>query len=218
LLLLEKVSMPSLDVILFRLLLVVIVGGAIGAEREYRSKSAGFRTMILICLGSFLFTTFSIYITGSTNDRIASNIVTGIGFLGAGVIFQSENRINGLTTAAAIWVTAALGMGIGGGYYSLVGIATITVLIALLLLTKLEALIDTYNQSKTYKITSPYSEGLMEQFEKLFVDCGLRFQRLKQAKTGNNIEGSWMVHGKEKKHAECINKLLHDPSVKEFEF
>ena len=83
--------MPELDVMLFRLLLVFIVGGIIGAEREFRSKSAGFRTIILICLGSFLFTTFSIYITGSTNDRIASNIVTCIGFLCAGVIFMSVN-------------------------------------------------------------------------------------------------------------------------------
>src|SRR5688572_27174223 len=107
--------MPSFDVLLLRLLLVIIVGGLIGAEREYRSKSAGFRTMILICLGSFLFTTFSIQIGGLETDRIASNIVTGIGFLGAGVIFKSENRINGLTTAAAIWAVAALGMGIADG-------------------------------------------------------------------------------------------------------
>lgn len=210
--------MPSLEVLLFRLLLVVIVGGAIGAEREYRSKSAGFRTMILICLGSFLFTSFSIYITGSTNDRIASNIVTGIGFLGAGVIFQSENRINGLTTAAAIWVTAALGMGIAGGYYVLVGIATVVVLIALFLLTKLESVIDYFNSSRTYKIVSPYKEDLLHQFELLFRECGLTYKRLKQAKRGNNIEGTWLVHGKEKKHSQCINRILHDPTVKEFEF
>lgn len=210
--------MPSLEVLLFRLLLVIIIGGAIGAEREYRSKSAGFRTMILICLGSFLFTTFSIIITGSTNDRIASNIVTGIGFLGAGVIFQSENRINGLTTAATIWVTAALGMGIATGYYALVGLATLTMLIALLLLTRLEAIIDAYNRSRTYRITSAYSEGLMEGYEKLFTECGLVFQRLKQAKKGNDIECSWLVHGSEKKHDECINRILHDPTVEEFEF
>ena len=210
--------MPSLETLLFRLLLVVIVGGAIGAEREYRSKSAGFRTMILICLGSFLFTSFSIYITGSTNDRIASNIVTGIGFLGAGVIFQSENRINGLTTAAAIWVTAALGMGIASGYYYLVGIATLLVLIALFFLTKLESLIDRINSSRTYKIVSPYKEDLLQEFEHLFKGCGLHYKRVKQAKRGNNIEGIWLVHGKEKKHNVCITKILNDPNVKEFEF
>ena len=128
--------MPSIEVLLFRLFLVILVGGLIGAEREYRSKSAGFRTMILICLGSFLFTTFSIHISGSTNDRIASNIVTGIGFLGAGVIFQSDNRVNGLTTAATIWATAALGMGIADGYYTIVLAGTAVVLLPFFYLQK----------------------------------------------------------------------------------
>src|SRR5829696_7813429 len=145
--------MPTLEVLLFRVLLVVLVGGIIGAEREFRSKSAGFRTMILICLGSFLFTTFSIYITKDSPDRIASNIVTGIGFLGAGVIFKSDNRINGITTAAAIWANAALGMGIAGGYYSLVVVSTTLVLASLFLLNKLEDLIDKINQSRNYRIT-----------------------------------------------------------------
>ena len=210
--------MPSFEVLLFRLLLVVVVGGAIGAEREYRSKSAGFRTMILICLGSFLFTTFSILITGSTNDRIASNIVTGIGFLGAGVIFQSENRINGLTTAATIWATAALGMGIASGYYELEGIATVIVLISLFFFTKLESVIDRINQSRTYKIVSPFKEELLHQYENLFREYGLRYKRLKQAKEGNNIEGYWMVHGREKHHKEFVERILHDPNVKAFEF
>ncbi|HEY1111981.1 MAG TPA: MgtC/SapB family protein [Chitinophagaceae bacterium] len=210
--------MPSVEVLLFRLLLVFVIGGAIGAEREYRSKSAGFRTMILICLGSFLFTTFSIYISGSTNDRIASNIVTGIGFLGAGVIFQSENRVNGLTTAASIWVTAALGMGIAGGYYTLVGLATLTVLVALYLLTRLEGVIDHYSHSRTYKITSAYTEGLVEQHEKWFTECGLNFVRLKQTKSGSNISGSWLVHGRKERHTRCIDRILHDATVQEFEF
>src|SRR6202049_918840 len=103
--------------IIEKLLLSILVGGAIGVEREYRSKSAGFRTMTLICMGSALFTVFSIVIGGAGNpDRIASNIATGIGFVGAGVIFKGDFGVNGITTAAMIWVTAALGMGIGAGY------------------------------------------------------------------------------------------------------
>ena len=100
--------MPSFYLILVQLALVILVGGLIGAEREFRSKSAGFRTMILICLGSYLFTMFSKFMSDTSPDRIASNIVTGIGFLGAGVIFKSDNRINGITTAATIWAVAAL--------------------------------------------------------------------------------------------------------------
>ena len=210
--------MPSFDVLLLRLLLVVLVGGLIGAEREYRSKSAGFRTMILICLGSFLFTTFGILISGSTSDRIASNIVTGIGFLGAGVIFQSENRINGLTTAAAIWITAALGMGIADGFYLIVLISTTIVLISLFLFTKLENWIDTINQSRIYKIVSPYKENLLKDYETYFREHRLRFKRLKQSKVGNGLTGSWIVQGSEKNHRKFVERIMHDENVKEFEF
>jgi putative Mg2+ transporter-C (MgtC) family protein len=210
--------MPSLDVLLFRFLLVIIVGGLIGAEREYRSKSAGFRTMILICLGSFLFTSFSIHITGGTNDRIASNIVTGIGFLGAGVIFKSDNRINGLTTAASIWATAALGMGIADGEYTIVLIATAFVLASLFLFTKLETWIDRINKTHNYKIVSMYKPDMLDEYEQMFRQHKLQYKRLKQSKDGEYISGSWMVNGLEKNHNSFIEKILHDTSVKEFEF
>ena len=211
-------SMPSFDDLLIRFLLVVLVGGLIGAEREYRSKSAGFRTMILICLGSFLFTTFSIHISGATNDRIASNIVTGIGFIGAGVIFKSDNRVNGLTTGASIWAVAALGMGIADGAYTVVLIGTAIVLAALFLLTGLENWIDKINQTHNYKIVSVYKPDLLNQYEQMFRECKLKFKRVKQSKAGEFISGSWIVHGLEKRHNKFIEKILHDSSVKEFEF
>ena len=204
--------------VLFQLLYVIIVGGLIGAEREYRSKSAGFRTMILICLGSYLFTTFSITISGSDTDRIAANIVTGIGFLGAGVIFRSGDRINGITTAATIWAVAALGMGIADGYYKLVGIASIIILSSLFLLTRLEGVIDYFNQTHNYKIVSAYRPELLYQYEELFRDYKLRFKRIKQTKVGDHVTGTWLVQGPRKSHKRFIEHILHDSSVKEFEF
>ena len=198
--------------------MAVLIGGIIGAEREYRSKSAGFRTMILICLGSFLFTTFSIHITENSPDRIASNIVTGIGFLGAGVIFKSDNRINGITTAATIWAVAALGMGIADGAYGVVWTCTLLIMAALLLLTRLEQLIDRVNQSHTYKIVSHYREDLLKDYERLFEQCDLRYKRLKRTKNGNDIIGTWIVQGSEKNHNKFTKEILHDSSVKEFEF
>ena len=210
--------MPSFDVLLFRFLLVILVGGLIGAEREYRSRSAGLRTMILICLGSFLFTTFSIHISGSTNDRIASNIVTGIGFLGAGVIFRSDNRINGLTTAAVIWATAALGMGIAAGEYVVVLIATVIVLASLYLFTILETWLDRINKTHNYKIVSFYKPDLMGQYELLFKKYNLKYKRVKQTKSGEFISGSWTVNGLQMNHNLFIENILHDSSVKEFEF
>ena len=210
--------MPSLDILLLRLLMVIFVGGVIGAEREFRSKSAGFRTMILICLGSFLFTTFSIYIGNGTSDRIASTIVTGIGFLGAGVIYRSDNGVNGITTAATIWAVAALGMGIADGAYVLVLLSLIIVMAALLLLTNLENLIDRVNQSHHYKIVSAYDPGLLQKYEALFKENNLRFKRIKQTKVRDKISSFWMVQGTQKNHKLFIEKILHDPSVEEFEF
>lgn len=210
--------MPSLEILLFRLFLVVLVSGCIGAEREYRSKSAGFRTMILICLGSFLFTTFGIYISGSTSDRIASNIVTGIGFLGAGVIFQTENKVNGLTTAATIWAVAALGMGIAGGFYLAVIISTVIILTSLYFFTKLENWIDQINQLRHYKIVSNYKEELLYHYEDLFKNHRLHFKRMKQSKAGELITRTWLVQGSGKNHNKFIEEILHDASVTEFEF
>lgn len=210
--------MPPVDTFILRLLLVIIAGGVIGAEREFRSKHAGFRTMILICLGSFLFTTFSIYITGGTSDRIASNIVTGIGFLGAGVIYKSENRINGITTAATIWAVAALGMGIADGQYKIVLASLALIMGALLFLHKLENWIDNINQSHTYTIESGYKEDLLKEYELLFKQCHLRFKRIRRTKQGDSISGTWVVQGTEKNHNLFTKKILHDPAVKKFEF
>jgi putative Mg2+ transporter-C (MgtC) family protein len=210
--------MPPFDVLLLRLFLVILVAGVIGAEREYHSKSAGFRTMVLICLGAFLFTTFSKVMSTQSPDRVASNIVTGIGFLGAGVIFKSENRVNGITTAAAIWGVSALGMGIANGAYALVIASTVLVMTLLLALTKLEEFIDRVNQSHTYRIVSAYKEDLLDEYEKLFKECKLKYKRLKRTKRGDNIIGTWLVQGTAKNHNEFTKKILQHPTVKEFEF
>lgn len=210
--------MPTLDVLLLRILLVIVVGGLIGAERELRSKSAGFRTMILICLGSFLFTTFSIHIGFSSPDRIASNIVTGIGFLGAGVIYKSENRINGITTAATIWAVAALGMGIADGQYRVVLISTIIVMASLLLLIRLEDVLDNWNKSHTYRIVSRFEEDLLKEYELMLKECHLNYKRIKSVKRENNIIGIWTVQGAEKNHEEFVKRIFQHPEVKEFEF
>lgn len=209
--------MPSISELLLRLVLVIFIGGLIGIERELKSKSAGFRTIMLICMGSFLFTTFSQIISPSTPDRIASTIVTGIGFLGAGVIFKADNKVNGLTTAATIWITAALGMGVATGYYIFVLIATIVVFGSLFLLKRMEVLIDNYSQNKVYKITLPNREHIMDEYEKLFCQFELKCYRAEQVKDGNTLIVSWLIKGKAKNHNKFIQSLLIDETVKRFE-
>lgn len=206
--------------IFLKLLLSIVIGGAIGAEREYRSKSAGFRTMTLICLGATLFTIFSQWIgTPGNPDRIASNIVTGIGFVGAGVIFKGDSKVNGITTAAMIWVTAALGMGIGGGYLLVSAIAGVLILVVLFIFSLLEGWIDKVNQIRTYKIVCPFEKETLGRYEVIFKTHHLRFKRTRQAKTADDlISGEWIVQGSEQNHRHVIHCLLHDPTVKAFEY
>jgi putative Mg2+ transporter-C (MgtC) family protein len=117
--------MRPVDVSL-RLLLAAGLGAAIGIEREIHQKPAGLRTNILIAVGAALFTTVSVQLgaVASTPDRIAAQIVTGVGFLGAGAILRSGGSVHGMTTAATIWVNAAVGMAVGAGEYLMASMAT----------------------------------------------------------------------------------------------
>ena len=175
--------------------------------------------MILITLGSCLFTMFSEFIGSTGNpDRIASNIVTGIGFLGAGVIFKTDDRVKGLTTAATIWLSAALGMGIGVGYYMASIIGFILALLVLVVFTFFEAWIDRNNQFRNYKIVCDYTEGQLKHYEHLLHQHKLKFNRSKQSRVGNELSGTWTVRGSEKDHDKFISEILNDKSVLAFEF
>ena len=128
--------------VLVRVVLAGALGGAIGAEREIREREAGLRTHMLVAVGAALFTIVSAYAWGDfefstakgvTFDptRIAAQVVTGIGFLGAGAIIRQGLSVRGLTTAASLWVVAAIGMASGAGYYSAAVITTVLVLVSL---------------------------------------------------------------------------------------
>jgi putative Mg2+ transporter-C (MgtC) family protein len=138
---------PLSDVELIqRLLTAALLGSILGVEREIRQKSAGLRTNVLIAIGSALFTLMSYELArdvpGADPGRIAAQIVTGIGFLGAGAILRTNRGVQGLTTAATVWVNAAVGVAAGGGEYHLAYIATAITVAVLLVLQPLEALID----------------------------------------------------------------------------
>ena len=137
-------SLPTLDweELLLRLALAAALGALIGLERELREREAGLRTHLLVSLGSALFTVVSAYgfheflasgeaVVRADPTRIAAQIVTGIGFLGAGAIIRQGLSVRGLTTAATLWVVAAVGMAAGAGYYSAAVISTVLVLLAL---------------------------------------------------------------------------------------
>jgi putative Mg2+ transporter-C (MgtC) family protein len=133
-----------------RLLLAAMIGGALGLEREWRMKSAGLRTNILIAVGTAGFTLmsyeFASAVPGADPGRLAAQIVSGIGFLGAGAIMRTNSGVQGLTTAATVWVNAALSVAVGGGAYHLAAIGTIVTLAALLVLHPVEMALDRRRQ------------------------------------------------------------------------
>jgi putative Mg2+ transporter-C (MgtC) family protein len=119
--------------IISKLLMAAVLGMFIGLEREVHHKPAGMRTHVLVCVGATLFTIVSISIKGDLVDasRIAAGVVLGVGFLGAGTIFRESDRIKGLTTAAELWVLAAIGLAVGIGFYSVALITTLIILLTL---------------------------------------------------------------------------------------
>ena len=141
--------MPLEVELALRLVGAAVLGGAVGLERETRDQPAGFRTHILVALGSCLFTLISAHGFGAVladdpqarfdPTRIAAQIVTGIGFLGAGAILRSGMSVRGLTTAASLWVVAAIGLAVGAGAYVLAAAATVVTLLALLALRPLRS-------------------------------------------------------------------------------
>ena len=208
---------PNLTENLIKLGMAVLVGGVVGAEREYQDKAAGFRTIILITVGSALFTIFSLSMDpGFTQTRIAANIVTGIGFLGAGAIIREHGKVGGLTTAATIWLSAALGMGIGAGELIFVSASTLVTLVVLLVFPHLEQRIDRIRESRTYKVVMP--SGKPKSFDKIhrsFETFSLMILEHHQTKTEKSVTGIWRAIGSPDDHEKFVEVMLKDKDVKE---
>ncbi|NOH02591.1 MAG: MgtC/SapB family protein [Chloroflexi bacterium] len=200
--------------------MAVLVGGLIGAEREFQDKAAGFRTIILITLGSTLFTIFSLSMDpGFTQTRIAANIVTGIGFLGAGAIVREGGRIAGLTTAATIWLAAALGMGIGAGSLYFVLAATGVTILVLIAFPFPEARIDRIRESRAYEVTLATDDfKKVEKISGLFDELSLRVFEHHQAKNEKSIISTWKVIGSPQNHEKFIQAMMRDKAVKELTY
>lgn len=198
---------------ILRLFLAIVAGGAIGLERELHHKAAGFRTITLICLGSALFTIMDRDLSASA--RIAANIITGVGFLGAGVILHAENQIKGLTTSASVWVAAAVGMAIGSGAYIL---ATVTVLFILVIMRSFilfERHLDQIWDVRQYHITFLIDSQKFEWIEEELTRCGLKINMGQRIKQNQQLIGLWNVSGSTFQHNQFIASMIGDPEIKE---
>ncbi len=154
-----------------------------------------------------------------TPTRIAANIVTGIGFLGAGAIIREGGRVAGLTTAATIWLSAALGMGIGAGELLFVSASTLTVVIVLLIFPRIEGWIDRIRESRSYKIVvSSASAKKMDKIQQALSDCSLYVLEHHQAKSADSIISAWRAIGSPKNHDKFLALMMRDKDIKEVNY
>jgi putative Mg2+ transporter-C (MgtC) family protein len=189
------------------MLVSIICGGIIGFEREYKSKSAGFRTIILISLGSTIFTIVSKHGAGA-DDRISANIITGIGFIGAGVIFKDKISVRGLTTAAVIWTSAAIGMTTGIGYHALALTLTGITLVILLMVTSIEKMIAKLQKQKLLTVLFRHPDfSQLQRLEDTLCSNGLLMDRMEVGKDNDRLTVVYKVSGK-KEYLVAMNETL----------
>ncbi|MGB2987234.1 MAG: MgtC/SapB family protein [Phycisphaerae bacterium] len=185
-----------------RILIAVLLGGVIGLERELRDKPAGFRTIILICVGACIFTIMSEVVGGPdvNSTRIAAQIVTGIGFLGAGVILRGRAGVFGLTTASTIWAVAAIGMTVGFGHLALATFGTIVILIALLVLEFVEHRIGELRDIQEYHIITPNTDDALDRTGAMFKDAALNIRKRSCYEEGDSLVVHIVAMGSKANH------------------
>ncbi|MBU3090975.1 MgtC/SapB family protein [Clostridium sp. CM028] len=178
-----------------RLALAVLVGGLIGYEREYKNRPAGFRTHILVCLGAAVTSMIQLYSIQETTNmilrhpelqnvmkadigRLGAQVISGVGFLGAGTIIHEKGSVKGLTTAASLWTVACIGLAVGQGYYTLSILSTIFVFIVLVFLKTFEAKL--FKNINILKIEIQYvnKKNMVEKLEQYFDGMGIKVKNI----------------------------------------
>ncbi len=195
----------------------MLAGSIIGAEREYKSKNAGFRTITLITIGATLFTMLSKQIANGTDYHVVGNIVVGVGFLGAGAIFKDGSNISGLTTAATIWISAAIGMAIGAGAYPFAFITLVAILIILLGFSGIQSIIDNRNTERYYKISI---KNQAESFLliKIFIkECHLQSRQVNLSKIDDKLRYTYKISGSIHKHEQFETLLSSSSEILAFD-
>ena len=199
-----------------RLLVACLLGGLIGLERELSRKAAGLRTNLLICLGSAFFTLLSPVLageTGANRGQVASNIVQGIGFLGAGLILHNRNRVSGLTSAASVWVVASIGMACGAGLYLPAVVATITVIVALLLVGLLEHGSNLKIYPMIYEARGRDQTLILQSILEAMDKAGERLSDIEKDAIGALQRVCFSLTATKKRHQRIHANLLAQPAI-----
>jgi putative Mg2+ transporter-C (MgtC) family protein len=208
-------SMVLVSSTVVRLVLAAFLGGAIGLEREFSHRPAGLRTNMFICFGSAMFTILSAELAGEyvgDHTRIAAQIIPGIGFIGAGSILHSRGSVQGLTTAATLFVVAGIGMATGGGFYLQAIFATILILMALQGLGWFETRFSLKPVMMRYEAAGQNTEQLVDEINRVLDDQQKSTQSIQITQTGSGPLVRFVVDATRKEH-DAILKKLHGSST-----
>lgn len=202
--------------LLAQLGLAVLLGGWIGLERELNGKPAGLRTNILICVGATLFTTLSLKLSLGRGDpaRVAAQILPGVGFIGAGTILHARGAVVGLTSAATIWVVAAIGVALGSGFY-LDGIGTTLVVLAVLAgLGRAEKLVQRQSMRSTINVHARQGPSVLEDLETLVRRAGVEVIGVSSRQENVDLVIEFDTRGSKRLHDQLMITLLHHDHVR----
>jgi len=181
---------------LVRLLLAAFLGGVIGLERELKHRPAGLRTNMFICFGAAMFTLLSVALSqGPDPTRIASQIIPGIGFIGAGSILHARGLVSGLTTAATLFVVASVGMAVGAGLYVTAIFATLVVLLVLFTLGRIEDVFNLKIMIFSYEAAGPNSDDVIAEINRLLEEEHRMMDNVQIARTPQHYRVQFTVNG-----------------------
>jgi len=200
----------------FQLALSVLLGGTIGLERELRNKPAGLRTNVLICMGATMFTALSIYIPGGHGDpgRIAAQVLTGVGFIGAGTILHLRGSVTGLTSAATIWVVTAIGMAVGArAYVEAIG-ATALVGVVLVVLGRAERLLASHATRSRLTVHLRPEPSAVEELEVLVRATGIEIVKTASRMENVDLVVEMDLSGPKQLHDQAMLAIVHHPGVR----
>lgn len=202
--------------VLTRLVLAAVLGGLIGLERELKHKSAGLRTNLSICFGAAMFTILSVRLAGDfggDHTRIASQIIPGIGFLGAGSILHSKGGTTGLTTAATIFVVASIGMAAGGGLYLPAIFATLLLVAALQLLGAVETKWNLKPIAMTYEIDALNADEVLSEVNHILEEENRGMRTIQIGKTDGHYRLVFTIDAMRREHDQIASRLMASSGI-----
>ena len=202
---------------LIPLVVSAILGGIIGLEREFKHKPAGLRTQMFICFGAALFTILSRQLAsvwGGDHTRIAAQIIPGIGFIGAGSILHDRGSVTGITTAATIFVTASVGMAVGGGLYLTAVFATIVILIALAILGRLESRLPLRPRSTLFEVIGNDADAVVGAVNSALEDQRLTMQTVQITRIDHSLRMQFSVEASRFEQEALLRVLRQSSALK----